>query len=553
MAVLYIVLLIGILVFVHEFGHLIVAKAFKVKVLSFSIGMGPRMFGVKRGDTDWVVRWLPLGGYVQMLGADPGEDIPDEDRARAFSNKPLWVRSLVILAGPLANLILPIPILFGVLFATYSADLPPVVGTVQEDTPADGLLLQGDEIIAIEGEEVHYWLQLVDKVRDRAGEPLRMTVLRGGEELDVTITPSEVALRDELDLFEKRVGRIGITPDQHAPVIGITDPNGAAAKAGLQSFDELTSVNGTPVHTIVELETAFATQKPPFELLVLREHDLGVPYGRLALLQPLAITLDSAEPALAGQSAPISAWGFDSAAMFVSQVDPDSPAAAAGLQRGDRLVSLNGRRFNLFYSLVEELARHWEDEHALEILRNGQPLKLSIQLEKVTVLGEYQEERPVIRSGFYNSVRRVQPERREVAFGDRLAYASFTSVDMTAQASSMLVMYLVRMAQGEVSTKSLGGPIMIGHMASKAGEEGISRFLQMLATISINLAIFNLLPIPVLDGGHLLLFALEAIKRGPLSIRTRQIASFVGLAIVVFLMLFAFKNDFERYWSLVFG
>jgi len=133
--------------------------------------------------------------------------------------------------------------------------------------------------------------------------------------------------------------------------------------------------------------------------------------------------------------------------------------------------------------------------------------------------------------------------------GDRFAYAAEKSIETTVMASGLLVLALFRMAEGALPTKSSGGPIMIGQMASKAGDAGIEFFLQMMAYISINLGIINLLPIPVLDGGHLLLFAMEAIKRGPLSLRTRQIASYVGLSIVIFLMLFAFKNDLERNWS----
>ncbi|MBO4350065.1 MAG: site-2 protease family protein, partial [Proteobacteria bacterium] len=148
----------------------------------------------------------------------------------------------------------------------------------------------------------------------------------------------------------------------------------------------------------------------------------------------------------------------------------------------------------------------------------------------------------------------VSPEMVDMTMGDRFTHAVSSSITMTVKASSLLVVYVVRMFQGRVSTKSLGGPIMIGHMASKAGEEGLDMFLRMLAVISINLGILNLIPfIPLLDGGKLTILLVEAIKRGPLSMRTRQIIAYIGLAMVALLIMLAFKNDIERMWNLFFS
>jgi len=547
-SILYVVVLIGVLVFVHEFGHYLAAKLLKVRVINFSIGFGPRIFGFRKWDTDWVVRWLPLGGYVQMFGADPMMPIPQEDLEVSFQHKALWKRAIIILAGPLANLLLPIPILFFVLLGSYEQDHPPVVGQVIEGQPADGKLERGDEVVAIDGHEVRYWSQLLDIVSDAAGEELEFTVLRGGKELNVSIVPQETLLRDQFDLFSPTVGRIGIAVDQYGPVISVTDPGGPASKAGLKTFDEVASVNGEVIKTITDPENALDKARgQTVELIVLREDMADVPFGRLGVQRPFATAMSLEEREGAAYT------GLSSAEMIVSQVMPDSPAAKAGLQRGDNLLEMDGRKYNLFGSLIGELMKTWEDPHKLKLQRGEETLELTIQLEKVTVIGEFKEERPVISVGFYNHSKRVKPDPRDVALGDRFAYAGSKSIDMTIDASTMLVVGLYRMAEGRVSTKSIGGPIMIGAMASKAGEAGIEPFLRMLATISINLGIINLLPIPVLDGGQLMLFVMEAIKRGPLSIRTRQIASYVGIALVIFLMLFAFKNDFERYFQGLFG
>jgi regulator of sigma E protease len=549
-AIFYFLVLVGVLIFVHEMGHYLVARLFKVKVLSFAIGFGPRAFGFKRGEEDWVVRWLPIGGYVQMLGADPTDKIPEELQNQSFQSKPLWQRALIILAGPLFNLILPIPIFFGVMLATHDKDLPPVVGQILTGAPADGVLERGDEVVAVDGDPVRYWDQLVDRISASPEVALTLTVQRGDKQIDLTVTPQRQVLRDELELSQRDIGRIGIVPSQYRSVIGLTDPQGLAALAGLKTFDEIVAVDGKPVQTYVELEQALhksASQQPtkPIQLIVLREEPLQTDMGLIGVQDARIINL----PPPTVLSTGAVTWGMDAAEMFISQVDPGSPADQAKLQRGDQVVSMDGKKFNNFFSMSDQLSKAWDSPHTLQIVRDGQPLEATIQLQKVTVIGEFKEERPVISAGFYHDSRRVQPPLRDLTFGDRFSYASRKSVTTTIDASALLVVALYRMAEGEMSRKSLGGPIMIGQMASKAGDAGFEYFLQMMAYISINLGIINLLPIPVLDGGHLMLFGIEAIKRGPLSLRTRQIASFAGMSIVVFLMLYAFKNDLERYWS----
>jgi len=548
-SILAIVVLIGVLVFVHEFGHFIVARLFKVKVISFSIGFGPRMFGFKRGETDWVVRWLPLGGYVYMLGSDPSHKISEEDKDVAFNHKPLWQRSLIILAGPLANLLLPIPILFFVLLANYDQDLPPVVGQVLDDSPADDAGLEpGDQVVAIDGEPVAYWKELRSAIIDAPGETLELTIDRAGSTVDLDVTPEPTMRSDPMGIVSNEIGLIGITLGQYRPIISISDPDGAAARAGLETFDEIVAVNGERIETWAELARIIRSSPgETLELVVVRGEVLPIDFGRIEVQRPLKLEL---VPETDGDDG---IAGLQSANMVISQVEPDSPAAEAGLRRGDRVLALDGEEYDYFPTLQEDIVQSWEDAHILTIERDGEVMDLELQAEQVTVVGEYKEERPLILLGFHNLERQVMPDRIDVSFGARFAFAANYSIDTTADASKMLVLFIVRMAEGEVSTKHIGGPIMIGHLASKAGEQGIERFLEMLAMISINLGIINLLPIPVLDGGHLLLFAMEGIKRGPLSARTRQIASFVGLTIVIFLFVFAFKNDIERYWSGLFG
>lgn len=549
MAVVYIVILIGVLVFVHEFGHYLAARIFNVKVTHFSIGFGPKLFGFKRKDTDWEIRALPLGGYVQMYGNEFEEitDKEDPDFARAYNNKPIWQKAIINLAGPLFNLILPIPILFAVYLGTVTTDLPPHVGQVLDNSPAIGILEPGDVVTHIDGEEIKYWTTLHKLISENPDTELKFTVLRDGKSLDVNITPQSTTLRDSMDVMTETVGRIGITPDAAPSIIGLTSTQKPAATHGLQTFDEITAVNGKPVKTFVELEQAIRhNSSETLKLTVLRPTQLPVEYGTVSVLNPIQVTIPA-------QITSIDQLGIASANMYLSEVDPNSPASKAGLQKGDKILTIDGQSVNVFRSFLDKLVQDWENPHKLEILRGDNVITTTIQLEKLTIIGEFQEELPIIYAGFYHKTPIVSPDRVDKTWGDRFIYATTVSFTTTVKASTMLVVYVGKMFQGKVSTKSLGGPIMIGHMASKAGEDGINAFLRMLAIISINLGILNLLPIPLFDGGKLAILGVEAIKRGPLSMRTRQIIAYIGLAMVALLIMLAFKNDIERLWNLFFS
>ncbi len=549
MAVLYIIILIGVLVFVHEFGHYIAARIFDVKVLSFSIGFGPRLGGFKKGETSWDIRLLPLGGYVQMYGTEFEEvtDTTSPDFPRAYNNKPIWQKAIINLAGPLFNLLLPIPILFFVYLATVPTDLPPTIGQVLDNSPAIGKLVPGDVVTHIDGDEVKYWTTLHDVIADNPDTKLRFTVNRDGQSLDIDITPQSTTLRDVMDVMTQTVGRVGITPDLAAPVIGLTSLYSPAAMAGLQTFDEITAVNGQAIRSYVELESALKhNTAETLKITALRPKKLDLNYGTVNVLEPVTVEIPK-------KITSPETLGIASANMYLSEVDPDSPAAKAGLKAGDRILEMDGQSVNLFRSFQDKLAQTWETPHQLTVQRGDDIFSTTLQLEKLTIIGEFQEEMPVIYAGFYHKSPVVPPDPVVKPMSDRFAFAARVSFTTTVKASSLLVVYVIRMFQGRVSTKSLGGPIMIGHMASKAGQDGLDAFMRMMAIISINLGILNLLPIPLFDGGKLAILLVEAIKRGPLTMRTRQIIAYIGLAMVALILLLAFKNDLERMWNLFFS
>ncbi|QDG49886.1 RIP metalloprotease RseP [Persicimonas caeni] len=563
MSFVYFIILIGVLIFVHELGHFIFAKLFDVKVLRFSIGMGPTLVSYTKGETEYVICALPLGGYVRMLGYELGEveEIADEDRDRALMMKPIWQRSLIALAGPVFNLILPVVIYFVATMAQGTAP-PAVIGEVFAETPAAEVGLQpGDKVVAIDGEEVTYWHELSETIGESYGREIDVTFIRDGERHEVRVEPETKRTTDFMGLREQTYGMLGIHLQPHGTTVGISNPDSPAAKAGLKTFDKIEAVDGEHVERFDEVESKVRQSGgEPLDMVVLHRVPVDPGYARFYAQQVDEITA-SATKTDDGYE-----LGLEPAEMFVAKVEEDSPAAKAGLQTGDKLVALDGREHSNWSLLNRKITNdvnekivelqeegvediEVEPEYELSYERDGETVTTTLAPEVTKFKGQGNQERYRVYIGWGHISERVAAPEVAFPFFPRMAYAAEVSVEQTWEFCEMIVMGFVRMAQGRVSLDNLGGPIMIGELAAEAGKAGWQPFLQMMALISINLGIINLLPIPVLDGGHLLLYALEAVKRGPLSYRTRQIAAYIGIAMIVFLMVLAFKNDIERNWE----
>lgn len=564
----FFILLIGPLIFFHEFGHFIVAKLFKVKVLRFSLGFGPRMFSFTRNGTEYCVCWLPLGGYVKMLGQEPGEEISPEEQAGSFALKPLWQRFLIILAGPLANLMLPLAIYFAYygLAPQFEERQSTVLGTVDQGRPAyKAGLRPGDQIVAIDGVPVRYFVEdLMRMIEDRANKPTSITVLRKGEELTFTVVP-ELAVKAG-QIGEENIGQIGVTPNFLASQVGILDPDSPAAKAGIQTQDLITAINGQPVTRWLEVEDLLGKVSPGSEV--------SVTYVRGQRLPLPLLVADIALPATtvtlrAPDSPSAEAFGFFSSEMFVADVKPGSPAEKAGLLPGDHILGYLPKdtptdekgcttqsiadedRVTVWAFLHRDLTTNPGTSRTLGVRRFGIPCTLALTITPADqpVDPESGQSYPdeVAQLGMSN-LHALDPNTDMVAVDNRLAFAAKEALYRTVHTTQEIATIFGRLVQGRVPMKSLGGPIMIYKVAGQAAEAGWDKFLWAMALISINLGILNLLPIPMLDGGHLIFFAVEAVRRRPVSLRFREIASFVGLSMILLLMLFAFKNDLERYW-----
>lgn len=341
-----------VLILIHELGHFLVAKYLGMGVERFSIGFGPKIMGFRRGETEYMLAAIPLGGYVKLLGDDPRG--PDSHHPRAFLHKPIGQRMAVVAAGPLANFALAIAIFAGVHWVgvpTPQVSESPEVGEVMADSPAMQAGLQkGDRILAVDGQAVHKWDDLVQTIHRHANVPLRLRVQRGAQEFDVTVTPKPGKVIKDLE--EVEVGLIGVSPNV-----------------------------------------------------------------------------------------------------------------------------------------------------AVEVVRYPAPVAL------------------------------------------------WKGVEKTWEVSALTVLSLVKMVQGKISPRHLAGPVGIFQMAGQQAKVGILPLVSLMAVLSISLGILNLFPIPILDGGHLLFFGVEGMLGQPISPRKQEIATQVGLFLLMALMLTAFYNDLLRIFA----
>ncbi|TMA43563.1 MAG: RIP metalloprotease RseP [Deltaproteobacteria bacterium] len=352
-------LVISVVVFFHELGHLLVGKAVGVKAIRFSIGFGPRLFGFTAGETEYRVSLLPLGGYVKFAGDNPYEEVAPQDRGRGFLEQPPWKKGVIAFAGPAANFALAVALYF-VVFAAPHQDLAAKVGYVKPQSPAaQAGLRSGDRIVRIDGEPVEGWSALQEKIRAHAGQPLTMEVERNDARETLRIVP---AVHEETNPIETvKHGRIGISAVPRAAQVTVISPDLPAARAGLHTFDKVVKLDGSPIASWEQLQQQIAARADAVTLDLIRPLPVQAPGGTLWSDKPMTVTLPAPEKA--------GAYGLEPSDLTLFAVQPGGAADEAGLRRGDRVLAVNGRP-----------AFSWGDEVDGAIKAAGtQPLQITVR------------------------------------------------------------------------------------------------------------------------------------------------------------------------------
>jgi regulator of sigma E protease len=419
----------------------------------------------------------------------------------------------------------------------------PVIGTVEPASPAAAAGLQvGDRVVAVAGEPVQWWDDVEDALRERPEQSVALRVQRDAATLDVDLALEGRSGTDAVGAPAK-VGFAGIGHARLAPVVGIPDAKAPAASSALRSGDRVLAVNGAEVEDWETLATRYA------------EAGRGEVKLRIERAKPGA-AVDAADAAEQGEElevgvpglGSVEAFGIVPATVLVAAVTPDSPAEQAGLAPGDLIVAVDGGPIGSF-ATFSELVRG-SGGRAMDIVyaRAGERHEIRVApklLEADTGLGIPEERYLIGIQAHAAAVPGVIGEDRET---NPLVVVP-RAVEMTWDLTKSFLAGLGRLASGEVSRKQLAGPIGIAEIAHNAFERGWHAYLTTLVLISINLAILNLLPIPVLDGGQALLIGIEGVKRSPLSLRTREIVQSIGITMLMMLMGLAFWNDLSRHWS----
>jgi regulator of sigma E protease len=563
--------MLGTLIVVHELGHFLVAKAVGVRVLKFSVGFGPPIgFGPlrarwERNGTEYVIGWIPLGGFVRMLGEPfPGDPefeppIPEDAREDEFlERKPVWQRLAVVFAGPAMNLLLPVVCLLGILWNGVER-LDAVVGMVESASPAAVAGVRpGDRIVSIDGVETPYFEDVIEPILARVeGEPLLLEIERDGERFVLDVAPGRQEVRDPYGAFEE-VGWIGLGSERLEARLALRDRDALGWGAGLRPGDRVVAVGaGGQDWSVEDWESLVAAQaaavasgaerirwrverRPAVEAA----GPASAP-GEAETVEPESVEINV--PARAS----LSVLGLEPATILVAAVAEDRPAAEAGLAPGDLILAVDGQPVGSFGSFVSRIQTSAGRELSLLYARAGQTYTTRLSAREETVPGLYDIE------GMEERIYQIglAPERtwlmgRTVPQQIRNPMESIPqAVRMTWEMTERYLEGLSRVVTGDVGADKLSGPIGIARIARKSLDRGFEEYLWMMMLISINLGILNLLPIPVLDGGQALIYSIEGIKRSPLSMRARELASSVGFAVLVLLMGRAFWNDLTPFWS----
>jgi regulator of sigma E protease len=426
-------ILIGVMILIHELGHFWAARFFDVRVETFSFGFGPRLFGFRRGETDYRVSLVFfLGGFVKMAGELPGDESANDPRG--FMAKSRWQRLIIVLAGPLMNVVLAVGLLTGLYMVKYQrvvdAESGAVIGAVTPATPAAKAGIQeGDRIVKLGGRRNPTWDDIIVKEVESAARPMQLTIARNGKEFDTTVTP-------------------------------VLDERSGVGNAGWSEKGEV---------------------------------QLG--------------------PVTSGM-----------------------PAQKVGFQQGDLILSANGHPMHATVRFHEVIRGSGGKPVTIEFQRNGKPMQVTVQ---PVWSGADGPARWVI--GAY-----VEPKLNIVTSRLSLPGALRESVQENVRSAGLIFRFLEGIVERRISAKSLTGPVGIAQMSGQAAKQGPSAFIMLMSMVSLNLAVINLMPLPILDGGSVVMLIIEMVMRRDMSMSVKEAVFKVGFVFIMMLVAFVLYNDITK-------
>lgn len=545
-AIVPFVVLLGILIFIHELGHFLVARWCGVRVEVFSLGFGKKILQYKSGDTVYALSIIPLGGYVKMFGEQPNSEIPEEEKSVSFTHKKVSQRIAIVLAGPMMNFIFAVFIFSLIAFFGEEARIPRL-GDVKESTAAYAAgLRSGDMIVKVNNEPILTMEQVQKILNQNIGQIVKFDIVNTetseSKSINANVLPKE---NPNILSRDTTLGNIeGLFDYAKGTTLGVSR-NSLLATFGIKTGDEVIAINKIQIKYWRELEEKVNNLdlSQPLQITIqtrneknkIEQQELTLSVEHLSLIKPT----DDVDVRL-------KKIGLQSSELFVGKIVEKSPAAAAGLFEGDQITSVNNQEIKNWEEVVENI-KSFDGKNPVELTvnRSGEIKKLQItpiMTSQTTVYGT-EDKRYTI--GIISVPNVATPElmiyRAEGVFPS-IQKGFQKTIDVTY----MTIMSFVRIFENKISPKNIGGVISIGQAASETFKIGLLHFFQMMAAISVNLFVLNLLPVPVLDGGHLLFYTIEILKGSPLSMSKLEIAQQVGLALLMSLMVFALFNDFTR-------
>jgi regulator of sigma E protease len=537
------ILLLGLLIFVHEAGHFLIGRACGIAAEIFSIGFGPKIFSFDRWGTEFRLCWVPLGGYVKFAGALAGEEVAERHRGKEFYRASVFRRALTVAAGPVANFCLAV-VVYTCLAMYGIPKLPALVGEVMPGSPAEKAGLQfGDKIISINGAPVAVWADVRQALAARPEMATEVKVERDGAPFTTTLTPERKVTKNYLGR-EVSVGRAGIALESVPSVVAVLDRETPAAVAGLRTGDRIKAVKVNdlihPVTYFPELLKILWTAKQAgAQVAELTVAKVGVAAGT----PDVAVTV-SLESTVQSPSELIAALGLRSSQLAISEVQD---RAAQVLRAGDHMVAWQEKPVSNWYELYELSHDFREPEAIVTVIRDFERLNLKVPLKAEDVqLAEGRVTLFQLPVRFFGEL--IQPEPIVETYGDLFSATAF-GVRETGKQTVWLVGILAALVKGDIPVKVLGGPISIAKQAGESAKRGFNEYFFSLALISINLGLINLFPIPVLDGGQLLLLGAEAVRRRPLHEAALENFQKIGLVMILALVVLSTYNDLSRYWK----